>query len=220
MIVGINIVYAANSQDVIKLQGQLKKEGYTVPITVLNQYPELVQLIQGSASMKKETKQHWMITLPKITAEQRNRLYHILATEKRRIAEINTQQEKLNKIKNSDQAVKITEQEILKIIALNAKRTRFNMKKDPIEIQMNLKQEGYMVAKETVVHYPELVKLIYNSESFDKEQKKYWFNLLPQMSHKNRTQLYKILVEEHKKMEKLEDEYVSKLQEIIKKNKS
>lgn len=73
--------------------GTPKKE-YTIPDEVKQKYPDLVELIIASASMNDDERQYWFSILPIMTDDQVARLREILATEKQKLAEIDTKYQK------------------------------------------------------------------------------------------------------------------------------
>lgn len=67
---------------------------FTVPPEVTEKYPDLVELIKGSASMNDSERQYWFSILPIMTADQVSRLREILTTEKQKLAEIDKKYQK------------------------------------------------------------------------------------------------------------------------------
>ncbi len=69
---------------------QVKKGNFTFIILdeIQVQYHELVQLILATESMDDHEKQYWFDILPSMTADQVDRLYNILDTERRKLEEL------------------------------------------------------------------------------------------------------------------------------------
>ena len=69
---------------------QVKKGNFTFIILdeLMVQYHELVQLVLGTESMDDNEKQYWFDILPSMTADQVDRLYNILETERRKLEEL------------------------------------------------------------------------------------------------------------------------------------
>lgn len=54
---------------------------------------------------------------------------------------------------------------------------------------------------------PKLTELIINTESMDKEEVQYWFDILPIMTQEQTERLYNILETEKIKLEELDEKY-------------
>ena len=59
-----------------------------------------------------------------------------------------------------------------------------------------------------------LKELIKNSYSIDKEEKQYWFDIIPNMDERQKERLYDILENERVKLEELEKKYWESLKEL------
>jgi len=67
--------------------------------------------------------------------------------------------------------------------------------------------------------YPELIKLILNTQSIDDEEKQYWFSIIPAMNEEKILRLKKILTDEKKEIKKLDNKYETELKRINEKVK-
>ena len=74
----------------LSLMAQVVHNGFT--FTILDEiqlkYGELVELVLWSESIDNNEKQYWFDILPSMTNEQIDRLFNILATEKRQLEEL------------------------------------------------------------------------------------------------------------------------------------
>lgn len=77
---------------------------------------------------------------------------------------------------------------------------------------------GFSVPPEMQAKDAELVDLIKNTESMEKTEKQYWFDLYPQMSEQDIARLKGILVEEKKKLDSLDEVYRKELDGLNKKH--
>jgi len=68
--------------------------------------------------------------------------------------------------------------------------------------------------------YPELAEMIKNTESMSREEREYWFQILPIMTKEQVDRLRKILEEESVQLAKLDQKYQKELQKINKKHMS
>ena len=66
--------------------------------------------------------------------------------------------------------------------------------------------------------YPELVALLLATESMSKEEREYWFQILPIMTEEQVERLRIILQEEAAQLKKLDGEYQDELQKLNKKH--
>lgn len=62
--------------------------------------------------------------------------------------------------------------------------------------------------------YPDLIKLILETESMDNQEKQYWFDILPAMTEEQRIKLFNILENERKKLEELDAQFEKEKKEI------
>lgn len=69
-------------------------------------------------------------------------------------------------------------------------------------------QELKSLVDQTILEkYPDLIQMLFASESLDFDEKKYWMELFPVMSEEHVTKLREILENERKEMAKLDEEY-------------
>lgn len=68
--------------------------------------------------------------------------------------------------------------------------------------------------------YPELIKLILETESMDDEEREYWFQILPIMTDDQIKKFREILVSEKEQLSKLDAEYEEELKKINEKHLS
>ena len=66
--------------------------------------------------------------------------------------------------------------------------------------------------------YPELIKLILNTESMDDDERQYWFDIMPSMTDSQIDRLYNILETEKKKLEDLEVKYQKEIKALNEKH--
>ena len=66
--------------------------------------------------------------------------------------------------------------------------------------------------------YPELIKLILNTESMDDDERQYWFDIMPSMTDSQIDRLYNILETEKKKLEELEVKYQKEIKTLNEKH--
>ncbi|MBU0981116.1 hypothetical protein KKC94_00310 [Patescibacteria group bacterium] len=66
--------------------------------------------------------------------------------------------------------------------------------------------------------YPDLVQLILATESMSKEEREYWFQILPIMTDEQVSRLRVILEEEATQLRKLDDQYQDDLQKLNQKH--
>ncbi len=76
------------------------------------------------------------------------------------------------------------------------------------------------IPKEIQAKYPDLIKLIKETESMNEDERAYWFDLIPIMTDEQISNLREILLSEKKKLEELDHKYQQELLEINKKQKS
>lgn len=76
----------------------------------------------------------------------------------------------------------------------------------------------YYIADEIQAEYPELIKLILNTESMDNEEKQYWFDIMPSMNDDQIDRLFNILETERKKLEELELKYQDEIKNLNEKH--
>lgn len=63
----------------------------------------------------------------------------------------------------------------------------------------------YTILDEIQIKFPELIELIFNSESINtSEQKQYWFDMIPAMNNDQIDKLFNILMTERQEIERLD----------------
>ena len=69
---------------------QIQKDGFVFTIVdeIYAKYGELVKLVLGTESMDDNEKQYWFDIMPSMSAEQIDRLFDILETERRKLEEL------------------------------------------------------------------------------------------------------------------------------------
>lgn len=67
--------------------------------------------------------------------------------------------------------------------------------------------------------FPDLIKLIYETESMNEEEREYWLQILPIMSEEQIVKFRDILVNEKNQLEKLDREYEDEMSRINKATK-
>jgi hypothetical protein len=75
----------------------------------------------------------------------------------------------------------------------------------------------FTIIDEIEAQYPELVKLILDTESMDDSEKQYWFDILPSMTDDQVDRLFDILETERRKLEELEIRYQEEIRNISEK---
>ncbi len=74
-------------QDVEQAQSnQTQPAKFVIPASALQKYPELIELIKSAESMDDQEREYWFNILPIMTAEQIEKLQHILTVEKEQLA--------------------------------------------------------------------------------------------------------------------------------------
>lgn len=76
----------------------------------------------------------------------------------------------------------------------------------------------FQINEEMQTQYPELLKLVLETESMDNDEKQYWFDILPSMTDDQVDRLFNILDTEKKKLEALEDKYQDEIKELNEKH--
>lgn len=93
---------------------------------------------------------------------------------------------------------------------------------DGIVIDKNKLQEQYITEAESKYiipalvreKFPDLVKLIYETESMNEEEREYWMQILPIMSEEQIVKFRDILVNERNQLQKLDTEYEQEMARI------
>ncbi len=68
-------------------------------------------------------------------------------------------------------------------------------------------EASYIVPDMIREKFPDLVKLIYETESMNEEEREYWLQIMPIMSEDQTVKFREILVNEKKQLAKLDEEY-------------
>lgn len=76
----------------------------------------------------------------------------------------------------------------------------------------------FNILDEIQAQYPELVKLVLNTESMDNNEKQYWFDILPSMTDEQVDRLFDILETERRKLEELELKYQEEIKSLNEKH--
>lgn len=76
----------------------------------------------------------------------------------------------------------------------------------------------FTVLDEIQVQYTELVDLIIGSESIDNNEKQYWFDILPSMTHDQIDRLFNILMTERHQLEELNMKYQEEIKTLNEKH--
>jgi hypothetical protein len=95
-----------------------------------------------------------------------------------------------------------------------------------VKVDPNMTNEQYIVEAEK--HYiipklvrevfPDLVKLIFETESMDMDEREYWLQILPIMTEDQITKFRDILVNEKEQLDKLDTEYESEMSSLEEKH--
>ena len=76
----------------------------------------------------------------------------------------------------------------------------------------------FTLLDELQVKYPELIELIIGSESIDNNEKQYWFDILPSMTHEQIDRLFNILMTERHQLEELNIKYQEEIKTLNEKH--
>ena len=76
----------------------------------------------------------------------------------------------------------------------------------------------FYIGDEMQTKFPELIKLILNTESMDDDERQYWFDIMPSMTDSQVDRLYNILETEKKKLEELEVKYQKEIKSLNEKH--
>lgn len=79
-------------------------------------------------------------------------------------------------------------------------------------------QGDYNIPDLVLKKFPELVELLKKTESMSKEERNYWFQILPIMTDEQVARLRKILEDEASQLSKLDDQYQSELSKLNEKH--
>jgi len=89
-------------------------------------------------------------------------------------------------------------------------------KEKTAEQYMTEAQNKYIVPKLIRQTFPDLIKLIYETESMNEEEREYWLQIMPIMTEDQITKFRGILVNEKEQLSKLDNEYHSEMSRINK----
>ncbi len=76
----------------------------------------------------------------------------------------------------------------------------------------------FNISEELQAKYPELIKLILETESMDDDERQYWFDIMPSMTDDQIDRLFNILDTERKKLEALEEKYKKEIKNLNEKH--
>ena len=79
-------------------------------------------------------------------------------------------------------------------------------------------KNDFNIDLEIETKFPELIKLILNSDSMDINEKQSWFDILPSMTDEQVDRLFDILETERRKLEELESKYQDEMKLLNEKN--
>lgn len=80
------------------------------------------------------------------------------------------------------------------------------------------KKSNFNISPEIQAQYPELIKLILETESMDDDERQYWFDIMPSMTDEQIDRLFNILDTEKKKLEALEEKYKNEIKDLNEKH--
>lgn len=103
------------------------------------------------------------------------------------------------------------------IFAEDIKDINISKSSQPI---VTLEQNGkkFILRREILFQYDELIKMVLATESMDDDERQYWFDIMPSMTDKQIERLYNILDTERKKLEALELKYQEEIKELNEKH--
>ena len=78
--------------------------------------------------------------------------------------------------------------------------------------------KSYTVSDEVAQQYPELIKMVLQTESMDHAERQYWFDILPSMTDDQVDRLFDILETERRKLAELEQKYQDEIQTLNEKH--
>lgn len=91
-------------------------------------------------------------------------------------------------------------------------------KNKPQEKYIEEAEQKYIIPSLVRQKYPDLVKLIFETESMNQDEREYWLQILPIMSEEQIVKFREILVNEKDQLAKLDKEYESEMQKINQKH--
>lgn len=75
-------------------------------------------------------------------------------------------------------------------------------------------ESKYIIPAMVRTKFPDLIKLIYETESMNEEEREYWMQILPIMSEEQTSKFRDILVNEKEQLTKLDKDYESEMNKI------
>lgn len=84
--------------------------------------------------------------------------------------------------------------------------------------ELKHKWKTFYISTDIQADYPELIKLVLNTESMDDEERQYWFDIMPSMNDSQIDRLFNILETERKKLEELESKYQNEIKSLNEKH--
>ncbi len=93
-----------------------------------------------------------------------------------------------------------------------------NMDPTPQTSQATATQGDYNIPDVVLKKFPDLVEMIKKTESMSKEERNYWFQILPIMTEEQVVRLRKILQDEADQLSKLDTQYQSELSKLNEKH--
>lgn len=82
------------------------------------------------------------------------------------------------------------------------------------EKYMDEAEDKYIIPSLVREKFPDLVKLIYETESMNQEEREYWMQIMPIMTEEQILKFREILVNEKEQLEKLDKEYEQEMSRI------
>ena len=76
----------------------------------------------------------------------------------------------------------------------------------------------FKISDEIQANYPELIKLILETESMEDDERQYWFDIMPSMTDEQIDRLFNILDTERKKLAALEEKYKKEIKQLNEKH--
>ncbi len=84
--------------------------------------------------------------------------------------------------------------------------------------ELTSKWKTFYISDDFQAEFPELLKLILDTESMDDEERQYWFDIMPSMNDNQIDRLYNILETERKKLIELELKYQEEIKALNEKH--
>ena len=78
--------------------------------------------------------------------------------------------------------------------------------------------KAFQILDEIQAKYPDLIKLILETESMDDDERQYWFDIMPSMTDDQIDRLFDILETEKNKLEELEVKYQKEIKSLNEKH--